>query len=174
MNRSGIIRRIDNLGRVVIPKEIRKLLNLNIQDEMEVYVNEKNEVVFKKVKVDFNMDTFAYNVGKSIFDALNEITIITSTEKILAVFGDEMQNCDLSNVAKEIVNKQNYTSYNGGNTILIAEDVPKYFAEIFMPIIKNDRSVGSVIIASKDKNFDLSHLRYLRLATSVVELLING
>ena len=43
-----------------------------------------------------------------------------------------------------------------------------------MPITKDNRVVGSVIIASKDKNFDLSHLRYLRLAVTVVELLING
>lgn len=174
MNRSGIIRKIDNLGRVVIPKEIRKLLNLNIQDEMEVYVSENNEVVFRKVNVDFNINTFAYNVGKSIFDALNEITIVTSTDKIIATFGDTIENSELTNEAKSIIEKHNYTSYNGGNTISLVEDSPSYFAQIFMPIIKDDRSVGSVIIASKDKNFDLSHLRYLRLATSVVELLING
>ena len=53
MNREGIVRKIDNLGRIVIPKEYRKQLNISDQDEIEITLEEDN-IIIRKVKCNIN------------------------------------------------------------------------------------------------------------------------
>lgn len=170
-----MIRRIDNLGRVVIPREVRKLLDLNSADEMEISVGENNEVVFKKTNIDFDIKNYAYELGNKLYIALNVPTFIVNNDSILEVFGDKNIKVGdkLTEETKSLLLRKHYTSFNGGQGIKITENSDKFFAEIFMPITKNGYSVGGVIIASNDNNFDLSHLKYLRLAVGIMELIID-
>ena len=172
MKRSGIIRKIDNLGRIVIPMEIRKLLNINLQDDMEFYINENNEVVIKRVSISYNFNDIASIVCDKVYSSINEPTFVTNLQQIISFKGDDIVDLDLSSTAKEIVKKPNFTSFNGGNGVEITSD-KSYYAEIFMPIIKDKMVVGSIIVASKSNNFELQHIRYLKLAVGILEIFIN-
>lgn len=174
MKRSGMIRKIDNLGRIVIPREIRKLLDLNTADEMEIFVGENNEVVFKKTNVDFSIEQYADKLGAKIYASLGVPTFVTNQSEILKAFGESNVDAPtrLLDGAKKLVNLKHYTSFNGGTGISLWENGKKYYAQIFMPILKGSVPVGSVIICGDD-NFDLSHLKYLRLAVWVLEIIIN-
>lgn len=174
MKRSGMIRKIDNLGRIVIPREIRKLLDLNTADEMEIFVGENNEVVFRKTNVEFSMQQYADKLGAKIYASLGVPTFVTNQSEILKVFGEANveENKPLSAEAKKLVNLRHYTSFNGGMGISLCDNGKKYYAQIFMPILLGGVSVGSVIICGED-NFDLSHLKYLRLAVWVLEIILN-
>ncbi len=171
MKRSGIIRKIDNLGRIVIPREIRSLLELKTGDEMEISV-ENNAVVFVKTNMDFCLEKYAERLGKKVHDTLKVATFITGKDEVLAAFGESLDGVKLTKTAKEIVSLPHYTSFNGGAGVTITENGKKYYAEIFVPILKNGVSVGSVIIGGDD-NFTLSDLKYLRLGASVLEIIVN-
>lgn len=172
MKRSGIIRKIDDLGRIVIPMEIRKLLGINLKDDMEFYINDSNEVVIKRVNVNYNLSSIASTVADYIFDTLKEPTFVTNCSSVLGVKGENLSDFTLTERAKDVVQNQNYTSFNGGNAIEIVENLG-YYAEIFMPIKKDNAVIGAVIVASKTDNFNIEHLRYLKLAVGILEIFIN-
>lgn len=73
MKSTGIIRRVDDLGRIVIPKEVRRTLKIAVGEPLEVYINNNDEVVFKK----YQHDNFV-EIGKSIIKVLNDNGIVAS------------------------------------------------------------------------------------------------
>lgn len=175
MKRSGIIRKIDNLGRLVIPREVRKLLNLNPGDEMEIFVGENNDVVFRKTNMEFCIDSYAYELGNKLYASMNTPVWVVSKTNVLEVFGasENLIGDALTAEVKALLDKKHYTSFNGGNGIKLSERSENFFAEIIMPVIKDGQSVGGVIITSQEYNFDMSHLKFLRLAVGILELAIN-
>ena len=73
MRATGIIRRVDDLGRVVIPKEVRRALKISVGEPLEIYMNGNDEVIFKK----YQHDDFV-GIGKSIIKVLNDNGIVAS------------------------------------------------------------------------------------------------
>ena len=65
MKATGIVRRIDDLGRVVIPKEIRRTMRIREGDPLEIYTARDGEVIFKKYSPMGELETFAGELGRS-------------------------------------------------------------------------------------------------------------
>ena len=97
MKATGIIRRIDELGRIVIPKEIRKLLRINEGEDIEIYIDDLENIILKKHSNIKNIKDFVQKYTDSIYNILKENIIITDTSNIIAVSG---------NLKKEIINKE--------------------------------------------------------------------
>ncbi len=87
MKATGIVRRIDDLGRVVIPKEIRRTLRIREGDPLEIFVDRDGEVILKKYSPIGELGDFAKEYADSLFESTNHITMISDRDSIIAVAG---------------------------------------------------------------------------------------
>lgn len=83
----GMVRKVDELGRVVIPKEMRRILNIKTGSSIEMFINDNNQVVLKKFSELSNIVVFAENLADIIFDAFNLPCLVSDDEKILICKG---------------------------------------------------------------------------------------
>ena len=134
MKTTGIVRRIDELGRIVIPKEIRRSLRIKEGDSLEILINNE-DIILKKYSVIKNLNDFAQNITDSIHSFIKNSVLITDTNSILAVSGPlkkELLNKCLAKIKildfllnlsydKEIISEKKY--YKFGNKI---DDITKY------------------------------------------------
>ena len=95
MKTTGIVRRIDELGRIVIPKEIRKSLRIKEGESLEILIDNE-DIILKKYSVIKNLNDFAQNITDSIYSFIKNNILITDTNSILAVSGP---------LKKELLNK---------------------------------------------------------------------
>ena len=87
MKATGIVRRIDDLGRVVIPKEIRRTLRIREGDPLEIFVDRDGEVILKKYSPIGELGDFAKEYAESLFESTGHITMISDRDNIIAVSG---------------------------------------------------------------------------------------
>ena len=87
MKATGIVRRIDDLGRVVIPKEIRRTLRIREGDPLEIFVDREGEVILKKYSPIGELSDFAQEYAESLQQSTGHIAIITDRDVVVAVAG---------------------------------------------------------------------------------------
>ena len=87
MKATGIVRRIDDLGRVVIPKEIRRTLRIREGDPLEIFVDRDGEVILKKYSPIGELGDFAKEYAESLFESTGHITLISDRDTLIAVAG---------------------------------------------------------------------------------------
>ena len=87
MKATGIVRRIDDLGRVVIPKEIRRTLRIREGDPLEIFVDRDGEVILKKYSPIGELGDFAKEYADSLFESIGHITLISDRDNMIAVSG---------------------------------------------------------------------------------------
>jgi len=87
MKATSTVRRIDNLGRIVIPKEVRRTLRIRDGDPLEIFVDREGEVVLKKHSHLGELDDLAQVYAESLAAVLGHIALISDREKIVAVAG---------------------------------------------------------------------------------------
>ena len=83
----GMVRKVDELGRVVIPKEMRRILNIKTGSSIEMFINDENQVVLKKFSEVSNIIIYAENLAGIIFDSFNLPCLISDDEKIVVCKG---------------------------------------------------------------------------------------
>ena len=119
MKATGIVRRIDDLGRVVIPKEIRRTMRIREGDPLEIYTDRDEEVILKKYSPIGEMSSFAKDYTESLFRSLGHIACIVDRDQVVAASGvskkelwDKPISPDLENA---IQSRQNVAlNRNGG------------------------------------------------------------
>ena len=87
MKATGIVRRIDDLGRVVIPKEIRRTLRIREGDPLEIFVDREGEVILKKYSPIGELSDFAQEYAESLQQSTGHIAIITDRDAVVAIAG---------------------------------------------------------------------------------------
>lgn len=99
MKATGVVRRIDDLGRIVIPKEIRKNLRIKEGENLEIYIDNQDQIVLKKYSLMKNMENFAESLADSLYTLMQKNVLITDGDTVLAASGplkNEYQNGVLS------------------------------------------------------------------------------
>ncbi len=145
MKSTGVIRRIDELGRIVIPKEIRRNLGIRDGENVEIYT-ENDSIILKKYHRMQTSSDLANSLCEVIYNDLNYKIIITDREKIIAERGINEDllykpiNNDYLNIIenREIITKESYT-LNVDNLNITGNF-------IFIPIISLNDSIGLVIM----------------------------
>lgn len=158
MRATGIVRRIDELGRVVIPKEIRRTLRIREGDPLEIYTDRDGEVILKKYSPIGEMSTFARDYTESLFRSMGHIACIVDRDQVVAASGvskkelvDKPISHDLETAiaARQTValNRQ-----NGGRLVAVTgEDDPAgYTAQVLSPIIADGEAIGAVLLLSRE------------------------
>ena len=149
---TGIIRRIDELGRIVIPKEIRKNLRIKNGDNLEILVDGENITLRKYSQVD-NATDMAAIYADSFYQVLKYNVIITDTDKIVAIAGNlkkKYLNLGISETVERMIDRRESFVERRKKDIEISPGMKEFGYYAVSTIINNGDSIGSVIILSTD------------------------
>ena len=154
MKATGVVRRIDDLGRIVIPKEIRRNLRIRDGESLEIFVDGDN-VVLKKFSIMRNVDDYACNLVDSMYSILKKSVVITDGDSVIACSNDvkELLNKSISeNLCNSIKRREKIIEkYN--KDLFITDDFSLNSKYVINSVIANGDSVGLVIIFD---SFDIS------------------
>ena len=89
MKATGIVRRIDDLGRVVIPKEIRRTLRIKEGTPLEIFTDKEGEVILKKYSPIGELSVFAKEYAESLAQTTGMIACITDHDQVVAASGQD-------------------------------------------------------------------------------------
>lgn len=178
MKATGVVRRIDDLGRIVIPKEIRKTLRIKEGDPIEIFTDREGEVILKKYSPIGELSEFATNYAETLAKTTGHIACITDKDSIIAVSGGSKKEFLEQNLSKELEKimdeKEIYTSKNN-NDIAIPitrndNNERKFNSQVIYPIISQGDVIGSIILMSKDSNKKMNETE-LKVAQSAAGFL---
>ena len=156
MKATGIVRRIDDLGRVVIPKEIRRTMRIREGDPLEIFTNRDGEVIFKKYSPIGELSEFAGKYAETLAKTSGIAACITDRDSVIAVSGvpkKEMLDKRVSHELEKIMGeKTNYVKSNGDvNQVWIIDGFDKYSANVVYPIISEGDTIGSVVMFGQEE-----------------------
>lgn len=160
MKATGVVRRIDDLGRVVIPKEIRKTLRIKEGDPLEIFTDREGQVILKKYSPIGELSEFAAGYAETLSKTTGHIACITDKDTVIAVSGGSKKEFLEQDISKELEqlmeDKEVYTSKENSNVAMpiIRNDnnERKNNAQVVYPIISNGDTIGTVILMSKEAN----------------------
>lgn len=165
MRATGIVRRVDELGRIVIPKEIRRTMRMKEGAPLEIYTGNNGEIILKKYSLLGELKNFANEVAESIFAVTGYSTIITDKDEVIATSGVGKQNYINKSISKDvdkIINLRQSTLLNkkeGAPLIkVIEDDTSEYTSQIIVPINASGDTIGSIIIISYEPSVSLSQV----------------
>lgn len=155
MKATGIVRRIDDLGRVVIPKEIRRTLRIREGDSLEIYTDREGEIILKKYSPIAELGELARQYVDTLAQASGGIVAVTDRDHLIAVSSGGKKELFQKPISKElekvISDRENVTaSEDSKEYVEISSEARKFSYEIIYPIIAEGDVIGSVILLSKD------------------------
>ena len=106
MKATGVVRRIDDLGRIVIPKEIRKVLRIKEGDPIEIFTGREGEVILKKYSPIGELSEFASDYAETLAKTTGHIACITDKDSVVAVSGGSKKEFLEQSISKEIAPKK--------------------------------------------------------------------
>ena len=161
MKATGIVRRIDDLGRVVIPKEIRRTLRIREGDPLEIFTDREGEIILKKYSPIGELGNFAKEYAESLSQSSGHITCIVDKDQIIAVSGGpkkEFMDKSISRELERAINLRSVVSASRNEAsfvpILEGDDDPgsyTYNNEFIAPIIAEGDVLGAIVFLSPDK-----------------------
>ncbi|MBQ2890977.1 MAG: stage V sporulation protein T [Clostridia bacterium] len=155
MKATGIVRRIDDLGRVVIPKEIRRTMRIREGDPLEIFTESDGTVIFKKYSPIGELGEFARQYAEALSKASGLATCISDKDTIIAVSGvskKELSDKKVSPQLEKIMDDKTIFVANPNNKkVSIIEDNDNHKAGVVAPIIHEGDSIGSVVLLAKSE-----------------------
>ena len=156
MKATGIVRRIDDLGRVVIPKEIRRTLHIREGDPLEIYTEKDGEVIFKKYSPMGDLSDFAAQICDSIGKNTGRIAAISDRDSIIALAGaprrdllDKRNSPDLEHLMEQ---RRPYRYADGDTRLRVSEASDRYFLGVAAPILSEGDLMGCVMLLSEEQD----------------------
>ena len=155
MKATGIVRRIDDLGRIVIPKEIRRTLRIREGDPLEIFTDREGEIILKKYSPIGELGSFAKEYAESLAQSAGHITCIVDKDQIIAVSGGsrkEFMEKHISDELEQVLNTRNthIATRNDSDFVPIVDDENGhndiYSAELIVPIICEGDVLGAIIM----------------------------
>ncbi len=150
MKATGIVRRIDDLGRVVIPKEIRRTLRIREGDPLEIYTEKDGGVIFRKYSPMGDLQEFAAQMCESIGSATGHIAAVADRDSIIALYGvpkrELMDKPNSAELEKLMEQRKNYLFEPGQTPIKASDAVDKYHLGAAAPILSQGDLMGCVLL----------------------------
>lgn len=155
MKATGIVRRIDDLGRIVIPKEIRRTLHIRESDPLEIFTDREGQIILKKYSPIGEMTTFAKQYAESLAQVSGHVAMIADRDQFIAIAGGYKQLMGKS-VSRQLEDKVNnretvLASRGDRNFISVCDEAgDEYQHEMIAPIICEGDIIGSVVLLEND------------------------
>ncbi|TBL69023.1 stage V sporulation protein T [Paenibacillus thalictri] len=162
MKATGIVRRIDDLGRVVIPKEIRRTLRIREGDPLEIFVDRDGEVILKKYSPIGELGDFAKEYAESLFESTNHITMISDRDTIIAVSGGSKKDYldkQVGALVETCMENRKASMESSAGQYDICKDLNEtYTSYVIAPIVAGGDPIGAVILLSKDESVKMGQM----------------
>jgi len=153
MKATGIVRRIDDLGRVVIPKEIRRTMRIREGDPLEIFTDANGEVIFKKYSPVGELSSTTKPYAEVLFRGTNLPILITDRDRGIACAGlskkEAIDRRVSSTLETLIENRAGFTATPGGERLRPVEGVERE-AGVAYPIIGGGDVSGCVIMLQNE------------------------
>ncbi len=150
MKATGIVRRIDDLGRVVIPKEIRRTLKIREGDPLEIYTEKDGGVIFRKYSPMGDLQEFAVQICEAIGANTGAIAAVADRDTIIALSGapkrELMDKPNSRELDKLMEQRKSYRYTPGQALIRAAEGQDKYHLGVAAPILSQGDLMGCVML----------------------------
>lgn len=157
MKATGIVRRIDDLGRVVIPKEIRSTMHIRESDPLEIYTGSAGEIIFKKYSAIGGIPTVAGEFADILQKEISCPVIITDRDAVIAVSGaakNEFLGKNITKEAEALIESRIQFIQKGDSKVITPIEGIENEAKIISPIITNGDISGSVIVLHSELKTD--------------------
>lgn len=165
MKETGVVRHLDELGRIVIPKEIRRNLRINEGDLVEIFVDEGESVVLKKHTPFKLLEEDSFHLSKTLFDFHKNTVLMCDDEKIVSGYGYSYGDYVDKFLSAEIKSKLNEESYLGKvNKIIEKDEKEKRIA--LVRFINKEKSLGCIIMIEDQKAIDENMFNLLLFVSS--------
>ena len=164
MKATGIVRRIDDLGRVVIPKEIRRTLRIREGDPLEIFTDREGEIILKKYSPIGELSAFAKQYAESLAQTMGCLVCVCDMDQIIASAGTgkkDLQDKYISRpLEKQLGDRSQIMAALGDKKYVAITDSQEeeYEYEIICAIICEGDVIGGVILLSKDAKKKLGEL----------------
>ena len=150
MKATGIVRRVDDLGRIVIPKEIRRTLRIREGDPLEIYTEKDGGVIFRKYSPMGDLQDFAAQICESIGANTGRIAAVSDRDAIIALSGapkrelmDKPNSAELDRLMEQ---RKNYRYVSGEAKLRATESSDKYHLGVAAPILSQGDLMGCVML----------------------------
>ncbi len=150
MKATGIVRRIDDLGRVVIPKEIRRTMRIREGDPLEIYTNSGGEVIFKKYSPIGELSSFASQYAEALNAATDLTVLICDRDHCIAASGiskKEVLERRVTQTVEDIMEGRRVEVYPSGKALPAIEGIDQKIA-VAAPIMSEGDVSGAVVLTS--------------------------
>ena len=178
MKATGIVRRIDELGRVVIPKEIRRTLRIKEGDPLEIFTD-RDELMLKKYSPIATLEKFSKATARSLNDLSGKLSLICDTDGVLHAFGEGKKDLDGKSLSpdmdKILKERRSYVASlaEGGDVIPITSTYEEgVTAQIIVPIVSGGDCLGAVAVLSKEEGAKMNGSD-MNLAKLTADILAN-
>lgn len=157
MKATGIVRRIDDLGRVVIPKEIRRTLRIKEGTPLEIFTDREGEIILKKYSPIGELSTFAREYAEALAQTTGVLVCITDHDQVVAAAGHgsrEIAGKEISRPLEKVIADMEGKCFNPGEKGKVpVTDSQKeiLYAQIIQPIICAGDAIGAVILIGKSE-----------------------
>ncbi len=149
MKATGIVRRIDDLGRVVIPKEIRRTMRIREGDPLEIYTDREGEVIFKKYSPIGELTNFAAQYADTLHKVCMMDVLICDRDAVIACAGVPKREYLEKSLSAELEalmeGRALYTHTEGGEQMMPLNDALAHYVSCAMPIVSSGDIIGIVV-----------------------------
>jgi AbrB family transcriptional regulator (stage V sporulation protein T) len=173
MKATGIVRRIDDLGRVVIPKEIRRTMRIREGDPLEIYTEKDGEVIFKKYSPMGELSEFATQICDSLHKATGCVTVVCDRDSVIAVAGAsrrELGEKRISAEVEQIMEARCVYKPDGTSTLPLVEGEQRFLLSVAAPILSEGDVLGCIAFVAQPNSPPAGELEY-KLAQTVAGFL---
>ncbi|MDO4345087.1 MAG: stage V sporulation protein T [Eubacteriales bacterium] len=160
MKATGIVRRIDDLGRVVIPKEIRKTLRIRESDPLEIFTDREGEIILKKYSPIGELGSFAKEYAESLAQTTGHSICITDKDQIIAAAGGMKRECvgrPISGSLESLIGERENVLYNMSDNayVEIFDSSEEKRPQVISPIICEGDAIGAVVMVGKTEKVQM-------------------
>lgn len=177
MKATGIVRRIDDLGRVVIPKEIRRTLRIREGDPLEIFTDRDGGVILKKYSPIEELTDFSKEYCESLQKVIGHIVLICDKDAFVSVSGatkKEYLERKVSSELEKIMDDRKTVLLSKSNNTVIPlhndDEETSYNSQVIAPIIAEGDEIGAVIILSKEEDVELGEVETKLVETAAAFL----
>ncbi|MCD8362899.1 MAG: stage V sporulation protein T [Lachnospiraceae bacterium] len=176
MKATGIVRRIDDLGRVVVPKEIRRTLRIREGDPLEIFTDREGEIILKKYSPIGELGVFAQQYAECLAQTTGHMVCVTDRDGVVAAAGGakkEYQGKRISSELEKLIQERESRQAAAGDKKFIPfvkETAEGVYAETICPIISEGDAIGAVVLAGRDERSKMSETEQKLAATAAVFL----
>ena len=150
MKATGIVRRVDDLGRIVIPKEIRRTLRIREGDPLEIYTEKDGGVIFRKYSPMGDLQEFAAQMCEAIGAGTGHMAAVSDRDAIIALSGlpkrDLMDKPNSEELDRLMEQRRHYRYSAGDSPVRVADGVEKYHLGVASPILCQGDLMGCVML----------------------------